>query len=36
MDSRANRHGVQLQFIRPGKLVDESFNGRPRDLDLEW
>ena len=35
MDSWAYRHGVQLEFIRPGKLVDnafiESFNGRLRD-----
>ncbi len=35
MDSWAYRHGVQLQFIRPGKPVEnafiESFNGRLRD-----
>lgn len=41
MDSWAYRHGVQLQFIRPGKPVDnasiESFNGRLRDelLNIE-
>ena len=32
----AYRRGVQLDFIRPGKPVEnafiESFNGRPRDL----
>lgn len=35
MDSWAYRHGVQLDFIRPGKPVEnayiESFNGRLRD-----
>ena len=35
MDSWAHRHGVQLQFIRPGKPVEnayiESLNGRLRD-----
>jgi len=35
MDSWAYRHGVHLQFIRPGKPVEnafiESFNGRLRD-----
>jgi putative transposase len=35
MDSWAYHHGVQLQFIRPGKPVEnayiESFNGRLRD-----
>ena len=35
MDSWAYRHGVQLQFIRPGKPVEnafiERFNGRLRD-----
>ena len=35
MDAWAYRHGVQLEFIRPGKPVDnrfiESFNGRLRD-----
>ncbi len=35
MDSWAYRHGVQLQFIRPGRPVEnafiESFNGRLRD-----
>ena len=35
MDSWAYRHGVQLEFIRPGKPVDndfiERFNGRLRD-----
>ena len=35
MDSWAYRRGVQLQFIRPGKPVEngfiESFNGRLRD-----
>ena len=35
MDAWAYRHGVQLDFIRPGKLVEnsfiESFNGRLRD-----
>ena len=35
MDSWAYRRGVQLEFIRPGKPVEnafiESFNGRLRD-----
>jgi len=35
MDAWAYRHGIQLEFIRPGKPVDnrfiESFNGRLRD-----
>lgn len=35
MDAWAYRHGVQLEFIRPGKPVEngyiESFNGRLRD-----
>jgi len=35
MDSWAYRHGVQLEFIRPGSPVEnayiESFNGRLRD-----
>ncbi len=35
MDSWAYRHSVQLDFIRPGKPVEnayiESFNGRLRD-----
>ncbi len=35
MDAWAYRQGVQLEFIRPGKPVDnrfiESFNGRLRD-----
>ena len=35
MDAWAYRHGIQLQFIRPGKPVEncfiESFNGRLRD-----
>ena len=35
MDAWAYHHGVQLQFIRPGKPMDnrfiESFNGRLRD-----
>ncbi len=41
MDVWAYRHGVQLEFIRPGKPVEnafiESFNGRLRDecLNLE-
>ena len=37
MDAWAYRHGIQLDFIRPGKPVEngciESFNGRLRD---EW
>lgn len=38
----AHRHGVKLQFIRPGKPVEnayiESFNGRLRDecLNVHW
>lgn len=41
MDAWAYRHGIQLDFIRPGKPVEngfiESFNGRLRDecLNLE-
>jgi putative transposase len=35
MDAWAYRHGIQLDFIRPGKLVEngfiESFNGQLRD-----
>jgi transposase InsO family protein len=35
MDQRAYRHGVQLEFIRPGKPTKnghiESFHGRLRD-----
>ena len=35
MDAWAYRHGIQLEFIRPGKPVEngfiESFNGRLRD-----
>ena len=35
MDSWAYRHGIQLEFIRPGKPTDnghiESFNGKLRD-----
>jgi putative transposase len=35
MDAWAYRHGIQLNFIRPGKPVEngfiESFNGRLRD-----
>jgi putative transposase len=35
MDAWAYRHGVKLDFIRPGKPVEnghiESFNGRLRD-----
>jgi hypothetical protein len=35
MDASAYRHGIQLDFIRPGKPVEngviESFNGRLRD-----
>jgi transposase InsO family protein len=35
MDAWAYRHGIQLDFIRPGKPVEngfiESFNGRLRD-----
>ena len=38
MDAWAYRHGIQLDFIRPGKLVEncfiESFNGRLRDACL--
>ncbi len=42
MDSWAYRHGVQLEFIRPGKPVEnawiESFNGKLRDecLSQSW
>ncbi len=42
LDAWAYRHGVQLQFSRPGKPTDnafvESFNGRFRDecLDQHW
>ena len=41
-DAWAYRHGIQLDFIRPGKPVEngfiESFNGRLRDecLNVEW
>jgi putative transposase len=41
MDAWAYRHGIQLDFIRPGKPVEngfiESFNGRLRDecLNIE-
>lgn len=38
MDAWAYRHGIQLDFIRPGKSVEncfiESFNGRLRDKCL--
>ena len=38
MDAWAYRHGIQLEFIRPGKPVEngfiESFNGRVRDESL--
>jgi putative transposase len=38
MDAWAYRHGIQLDFIRPGKPVEnsfiESFNGRLRDEGL--
>ena len=42
MDAWAYRHGVQLEFIRPGRPMEngfiESFNGRLRDecLNVEW
>jgi putative transposase len=42
LDAWAHRRGIQLQFIRPGKPVEnafvESFNGRVRDecLDQHW
>ena len=42
MDRWAYDHGVVLQFIRPGKLVEnaycESFNGKLRDecLNANW
>jgi putative transposase len=42
LDEWAHRHGVALQFIRPGKPVEnayiESFNGRLRDecLNAHW
>lgn len=42
LDTWAHERGVALQFIRPGKPVEnayiESFNGRLRDegLDLHW
>ena len=42
LDEWAHRHGVTLQFIRPGKPVEnayiESFNGRLRDecLNVHW
>jgi putative transposase len=42
LDAWAHRHGVQLQFIRPGRPVEnafiESFNGRLRDecLNQHW
>jgi putative transposase len=42
MDAWAHKHGVHLQFIRPGKPVEnafiESFNGRLRDecLNQHW
>ena len=42
LDAWAYRHGVQLEFSRPGKPTDnafaESFNGRFRDecLDQHW
>ena len=44
MDAWAYRHGVKLDFIRPGKPVEngyiESFNGRLRDeclnVELFW
>jgi hypothetical protein len=35
MDARTYQHGVRIEFIRPGKPIDngyiESFNGRLRD-----
>jgi len=42
LDAWAHSHGVQLQFIRPGKPIEnafiESFNGRLRDecLNQHW
>jgi putative transposase len=42
MDEWAHRHGVKLDFIRPGKPVEnayiESFNGKLREecLNLHW
>jgi putative transposase len=42
LDAWAHQHGVQLQFSRPGKPVDntfiEAFNGRLRDecLNKHW
>jgi putative transposase len=42
LDAWAHQHGVQLQFSRPGKPVDnafiEAFNGRLRDecLNQHW
>ena len=42
LDAWANKHGVKLHFIDPGKPVQnayiESFNGKFRDecLDLHW
>ena len=42
LDQWAYLHGVELCFIRPGKLIEncfvESFNGRFRDeyLNLHW
>lgn len=42
MDEWASRHGVKLNFIRPGKPIEnafaESFNGRLRDecLNTNW
>ena len=42
LDEWAHRHGVKLQFIRPGKPVEnayiESFKGRLRDecLNVHW
>ncbi len=42
VDEWNHRHGVKLDFIRPGKPVEntyiESFNGRLREecLDLHW
>ena len=40
--SSSDRHGVQLEFSRPGKPTDnayvESFNGRRREecLNVNW
>jgi putative transposase len=42
LDGRGRRHGVKMDFIRPGKLVEnayiESFNGKLREecLSLRW